>query len=287
MARFSSFVFCIRKYGAIVLDQLLQTDLVSVKGVVSKKDDFEFEPNCEEICAKYKVPIIFVNAWNESLIKDIKSAAVDIILCAWFHLKIPKDIFQSPLIGAVNFHPSLLPKYRGPSPVEWALVHGEQETGLSAHIIEEKFDSGPVISQIAVPIDHFDDADSLSIKLAKKGGALLKNVRNKITNNAIISTPQDANKATHFPLRTEKNAFIDPKEMTALEIYNKIRGFYPYPCCRLNISGKQIIAQRAEIMNDKYLPDFIPVDGVIKNKYCVVFTRDNKFVKITNFRFSD
>ena len=286
MSRFSSFVFCIRKYGAIVLDQLMQTELVSVKGVISKKDDFEFKPNCEEICAKYKIPIICANAWNESLIKDIKSSAVDFILCAWFHLKIPKDIFQSPLIGAVNFHPSFLPKYRGPSPVEWALVHGEQETGLSAHIIDEKFDSGPIVSQITVPIDRCDDTDTLSVKLAKKGGVLFKNVINKINNNSIISTPQEENRATHFPLRTEKHAVIDPKKMTAQEIYNKIRGFYPYPCCRLNISGQEILAQRAEIADEKCLPQTIPAEGVIENKYCIVPTRDNKFIKITQFRFS-
>jgi len=287
MARFSSFVFCIRKYGAIVLDQLIQTDLVCIKGVISKKDDFEFEPNCEEICAQYKIPVIFANAWNETLIKDIKSSAVDFILCAWFHLKIPKDIFQSPLIGAVNFHPSLLPKYRGPSPVEWALVHGEQETGLSAHIIDEKFDSGPVVSQITVPIDRCDDADTLSVKLAKKGGVLFKNVVNNIKNNSIIATPQEEDRATYFPLRTDRNAFIDPKEMTAVEIYNKIRGFYPYPCCRLNVSGKQIVAQRAEIVSEKSLSGTVPREGIIENKYCMVSTRDNKFVKITQFRFND
>jgi len=285
MARFSSFVFCIRKYGVIVLDQLIQTDLVSIKGVISKKEDFEFEPNCGKICTRYNIPVIFTNAWNESLIRDIKSSAVDFILCAWFHLKIPKDIFQSPLIGAVNFHPSLLPKYRGPSPVEWALVHGEQETGLSAHIIDEKFDSGPVISQIAIPIDHTDDTDTLSIKLARRGGDLFKNVINKLKNNSIIATPQEESKATYFPKRTEKDAFLDPKEMTALEIYNKIRGFYPYPCCHLNVSGRQIVAQRAEIVNEKDFPGRVPLESIVDDKYCVVSTRDKKFVKITQFQF--
>lgn len=281
-----SIVFCgIRKYGAIVLKQLLKDERVNIVKVYSQKDDFYFSPSCAEICESTVLPIEYVESWNDRLTEDLERLSFDFLICAWFHLKIPKNAIAIPLIGAVNFHPSLLPAYRGPNPVEWALVNGEIKTGLTAHLLTEEFDKGPVIAKEEIEILSSEDSESLSIRLAGLSTALFDEVINSLDDkNNIRSKVQDESKATYFPRRTVANSYIVWHQNTALQIYNKVRGFFPYPCCRAEICGKPVLVEKVEIIDELPEKNQVPVEGIIFNDYCLVPTLDKKVIKVLKYK---
>ena len=158
-------------------------------------------------------------------------------LCAWqpdliavtaFGRILPSIILDLPPKGCVNVHGSLLPKYRGAGPIQWAIINGEDETGITTMLMDAGMDTGAMLLQERVPIDPEDTAGSLSEKLAKVGGPLLVETIRQLKAGTLTPRQQDESKATMAPLLEKEMGQIDWKS-AATEIANRVRGLSPWP----------------------------------------------------------
>jgi methionyl-tRNA formyltransferase len=152
----------------------------------------------------------------------------DCIVAVAYGLILPKKILDIPSSGCINLHFSLLPKYRGAAPVNWAIVRGEMETGVTTFFMNEKMDEGDILLQEKVQILEHERADSLSERLAHMGGPLLLETLDQIEKGQLTGSPQDHSHASYAPIIKKEDGRIDWGK-TASDIYQMIRGFYPWP----------------------------------------------------------
>ena len=141
---------------------------------------------------------------------------------------LPKEFLQLFRHGAINLHASLLPKYRGAAPIQWAILRGEQETGVTLFELDEQLDHGPVILQQKTPIKPDEDAAALAARLSESGGMALIEALDLIETGMTSPIPQEDAQATHAPMLTKEDSIIR-WELPAAEIRNRIRGLQPWP----------------------------------------------------------
>lgn len=162
-------------------------------------------------------------------IKDIikKENPTLIIVCAYGG-KIPKEILNIPQKGCLNIHPSLLPLYRGPSPISQAIIDGKKETGVTIILMNEKIDQGPILSQEKVLIEKDCNFNQLSIKLVNKGFELILKTIPLWINNKITPIEQESSRATYTNMIKKEDGKIDWNQ-SAQEIKRKVNGLNPNP----------------------------------------------------------
>lgn len=174
---------------------------------------------------------------------DIKP---DLLLVAAYGQILPKEILNISKFGSVNIHGSLLPKYRGASPIQTALLNGDKETGITLLLMDEKMDHGPIIAKRTIPIDDKDDYLSLYNKLAKQSAQTVAEVLPNWFDGKIKAQEQDHNRASYTNLITRKDAKIDWTK-PAQQIEHMVKAFYPEPGAWSMFDGKilKIIKARA------------------------------------------
>lgn len=152
----------------------------------------------------------------------------DVIAVTAFGRILPKTILDFPPMGCVNVHGSLLPAYRGAAPIQWALIHGDTETGITTMLMDEGMDTGAVLLQQTVPINPEDTALELGVRMAQAGGALLVETLTRLAAQTVVPCAQDHSRATMAPLLKKEDGVIDWTQ-SATEIANRIRGLSPWP----------------------------------------------------------
>lgn len=152
----------------------------------------------------------------------------DVIAVTAFGRILPKLILDLPPMGCVNVHGSLLPAYRGAAPIQWALIHGDTETGITTMLMDEGMDTGDVLFQQLVPIEPEDTALELGERMALAGGALLVETLTRLAERSVVPRAQDHSRATAAPLLKKEDGVIDWAQ-SATEIANRIRGLSPWP----------------------------------------------------------
>ena len=140
-------------------------------------------------------------------------------------------------LGIINIHPSLLPKYRGASPIQSVLLNGEKQSGVSIMLLEKEMDAGPIIAQEKIKIDPKDNHETLNQKLFYLGNKLLLDNLEKYINKKITAHPQDNNQATYSKIIKKENGLIDWNN-SAEKINNQIRAFYTWPGAYTYFNGK-------------------------------------------------
>jgi len=167
---------------------------------------------------------------EESLLHDLSRFTPDLVLSSSYGLRIPKSILDLPSVGAINIHGGLLPEWRGANILNWVLVEGATETGVTAHWMTEGFDEGPIIARQPLSIDFRDTACTLSHKLRQLSSHLLSSLLTDIEMGVVLpSQPQDDSQARYYKRRTPEDGQIDWKK-SDLEIYNLIRALVaPWP----------------------------------------------------------
>ena len=156
-----------------------------------------------------------------------------------------KEILGIPPLGAMNLHGSLLPKYRGRAPVNWVLVKGETETGVTLHFMTEKPDAGDIVGQAAVPIAFDDTAFTLFGKMEESASRLLADLLPRIANGQIPRRPNDLSHGSYFGGRRPEDGRIDWSR-PAVEIYNLVRAVTrPYPGAFTELAGEKLTVWRA------------------------------------------
>lgn len=158
----------------------------------------------------------------------IAELAPDLIVTAAFGQFLPEKLLQIPRLGAINVHASLLPKYRGGAPVHYAIMNGEDKTGVTIMEMIKKMDAGAIYNQAEIPITKTDDVGTMFEKLSILGKELLLDTLPALINGALEKTPQDEAKVTFSPNITREQEAIDWQK-TAVQIDNQVRGMRPWP----------------------------------------------------------
>ncbi|MGH7204790.1 MAG: methionyl-tRNA formyltransferase [Nitrospiraceae bacterium] len=181
------------------------------------------------VCQRESLPILQpVKMKEPAFLEALRAWQPDLIAVAAFGRILPKVILDMPPRGCVNVHASLLPKYRGAGPIQWALINGERETGITTMLMDEGMDTGAILLQEQVEIQPEDTAGSLSARLAVVGGRLLVETIRRLKDGTVIPRPQDHAQATLAPLLKKEDGLIDWKHAAA-EIANRVRGLSPWP----------------------------------------------------------
>ena len=159
---------------------------------------------------------------------------------------LPQKLLDVPKFGSVNVHASLLPKYRGAAPIQWAVLDGEAETGVSLMYMTRRLDAGDVIATVRTAIGAEETAPELWERLAKLGGELLVATIPHLRDGTASRTPQDESVFTYAPMLTKAMSPVDWNR-SAAAIHNQIRGLQPWPCAVAEIDGRLCKLFRAEI----------------------------------------
>lgn len=192
---------------------------------------------------------------NSGFIGLIHDMAPDFIVVVAYGKILPKELLDIPKYGCINFHPSLLPRYRGATPMETALLNGDTETGISFIKMEEKMDGGPVYFVKKIPIEPEDNAVSLRLKLFLLGASLITDLLRQIRDGELQPIRQNEGAASYCHKIEREDGLIDPEKLTALEIRNRMRAYTPWPQCYLVIKGKRLKILEADIdLTDRTSP---------------------------------
>ena len=162
---------------------------------------------------------------------------------------IPQWMIDLPPLGNINLHSSLLPKYRGAAPVQWAVACGESVTGVTTMRIDTGLDTGDILQQRELAIESEDTAETLSARLASLGAPLMVETLLGLRNKTVSAQAQDHARATLAPILHKEDGQID-FHRSAAEILNRLRGFQPWPGAYTSFRGKQLVIHRARLVSD-------------------------------------
>ncbi|MDP3015117.1 MAG: methionyl-tRNA formyltransferase [bacterium] len=285
-------------FAAVILEKLINADFIPAavvcnpdkpvgrkkiitlpavkKLLIEKFKDLKIEILQPEILANYKL--------------QITNYKPDFFIVAAYNKILPKEILEIPRLGTIGVHPSLLPKYRGPSPIQTAILNGDKITGVTLYLMDEKIDNGPILARRELPITNDDDYDTLSRKLAELGADLLIDFLRKMNQYLgsptsqklrninikevglpkIESKPQDESQATYTKKFKTEDAFIEPADLEkahgstgspqeirqlAIEIDRKIRALNPEPGVWTTMTITMTMTKRMKILEAILTPE--------------------------------
>jgi methionyl-tRNA formyltransferase len=197
---------------------------------------------------------------NEQFRALLQSISPDAIIVVGYGRIIPNWMLDLPRFGNINLHGSLLPKYRGAAPIQWAIARGEQVTGLTTMQINEGLDTGPILEQASMAIGEADTAETLAPRLAAIGADLMISTLAQVRAGTLHPYPQDDSKASLAPILQKEDGRIDFLR-SAAEIFNRLRGFQPWPGAYTGFRGKTLNVRWATPITRSIAPAEILVDG--------------------------
>ncbi len=175
---------------------------------------------------------------------------------------IPQSIIDLFKPGIINVHPSLLPLYRGPSPIESAILHGDTETGVTIMQLSAGMDAGPIYSQITVPLIDVETAPDLEVQLGELGAQELGLTLPAIMNGTVQPTPQNDEIATYCKLLSKEESLLDTQALTAEQAERHVRAYLAFPKTKVTVAGQQIVVTKAHVSTSSSTPlDIECADG--------------------------
>jgi methionyl-tRNA formyltransferase len=171
------------------------------------------------------------------VVEQLRGMSVDAMIVIGYGQIIPQNIIDLPPLGIVNVHGSLLPKYRGAAPVQWAIANGESVTGVTTMLINAGLDTGDMLLKAELPIPRDATALDVSVRLADIGADLLVETLRRMEAGTIVAVPQNDTDATYAPILKKEDGLIDWRR-PAPEIENRCRGFLPWPGTYTNFRGQ-------------------------------------------------
>ena len=176
---------------------------------------------------------------NEEFRSQLSSLRPEAIIVVGYGRLIPQWMIDLPPMGNINLHASLLPKYRGAAPIQWAIACGETVTGVTTMKIDSGLDTGDILLQKEIPIESTDTAETLAPSMATIGAELVRDTLQGLQAGTVHPTSQDNSKASLAPILKKEDGEID-FHRSAEEIYNRLRGFQPWPGAYTNFRGKNL-----------------------------------------------
>lgn len=206
----------------------------------------------------------------------LKEIAPDVIVVIAYGQILPESVLQIPRLGCINVHASLLPKYRGAAPMQWAIIRGETETGVTTMMMDKGMDTGDMLLTAHVPVGEDDTAGTLHDTLAQTGAQLLIETLHGIAAGTVARIPQDHALVTYAPLLKKEDGRINWQEH-AIAIYNKVRGLSPWPGAYTTFNGMTVKLLQVKVesapsdMNSMLLGSVIALD---KNSGPLILTSE-------------
>jgi methionyl-tRNA formyltransferase len=218
---------------------------------------------------------------NEQFRSQLSSLAPDAVIVVGYGRIIPQWMIDLPLLGNLNVHASLLPKYRGAAPIQWAIASGESVTGVTTMRIDAGLDTGDVLLQKEIPILADDTAETLAPRLADLGAALMIETLYGLQAGTLTGRSQDHSKATLAPVLKKEDGLID-FQRTAVEIWNRLRGFQPWPGAYTRFRGKQLQIHAAKPLPS--LSTSTPGELVAENDSFIVGCGNKSALEVTELQ---
>jgi methionyl-tRNA formyltransferase len=216
-------------------------------------------------------------------LKNFSCYPCDIIFSVGFSLLLRGDIFDFPTYGVINFHQSLLPKYRGRHPLNWAIINGEKETGITFHFMDERIDAGDIIYQERIPIDEYNNIMDLYHKTISSGRAALGKLLNSIDNKTTQKIRQNEKEMSYYPPRRPEDGLINLSD-SARNIYNLVRALtYPYPGAFLFHEGRKWIIWDVSIEDENKYSGLDKAPGIISNNGHILLVPQSGLLKIVKY----
>lgn len=191
---------------------------------------------------------------NAEFVQILKEQKPDVIVVVAYGQILSKEILDIPSVGCINVHASLLPEYRGAAPIQWAIIDGQEKTGVTTMWMDEGLDTGDIFKQKSIKIEDEWSTLDLAEVLSELGAELLIDTLNSIKEGELIRTPQNGEKSSYAPLLKKEHGKIDWNK-SAKQIYNQIRGLHPWP-------GVYTMRNRKKIKVLKAKPVYTETDGL-------------------------
>lgn len=261
-------------FAVATLEKLINSDNHDLVAVVTQPDKKRSRGNkmipspVKEVAIAHQLPV-----WQPSKIKKdqktlnlLKESQADVFVVVAYGQILSSEILAMPKFGCINVHGSILPEYRGAAPIQWSIVDGKQETGITTMLMNEGMDTGDILLKAYTPISLLTNLAELSITLAHQGADLLLETLDKIAKGEITPIPQDKEKATYARLIKKEDYLINWSK-SALQIHNQIRGFYPD--CVTTFRGQNLKISKslplAEIANLSLPPEWAKLPNYLQD----------------------
>jgi methionyl-tRNA formyltransferase len=219
----------------VTLEALLHESAFQLLAVVTQPDrpkgrDLRPQPSPVKECAVLAaLPVLQpVKARDENFISELRPMQPDLVAVAAYGQILPKSILELPRFGCLNVHTSLLPRYRGAAPIQWAILNGDNETGVTIMKMDAGLDTGDILTQRVTPIEPTDNAQTLHDRLARLGAELLVTTITDLIAGKIQPRPQPAEGVSHAPKIRKEDGEVD-WNLPAKAIWNRVRAFTPWP----------------------------------------------------------
>lgn len=235
----------------------------------------------KELAIKHNIPVFQPERVRTTeFIETIRSIAPDLIIVIAFGQILPKEILDIPSYGCINVHGSLLPKYRGAAPIQWAIINGEKTTGVTTMFMDEGMDTGDMILKKEVTIESDDTAGNLHDKMSTAGAELLKETLDELIRGTLKREKQNEEEATYAPMLKKEMGLIDWSEDSD-KIINLIRGLSPWPSAYTFYKDQMIKIWKAKNYDKVYKNGSIgEIMEIIKDKGLIVKTGNTSILII-------
>jgi methionyl-tRNA formyltransferase len=268
MPRSLNLVFCGTPHFAVpTLERLVEAGF-HVRLVVTQPDrpkgrGLELVSSPVKQCAmKLELPVVQPESIknNDVFRAQLTDLKPDAIIVVGYGRIIPQWMLDLPPLGNINLHASLLPKYRGAAPIQWAIARGETVTGITTMKIDAGLDTGDILLQQEIAIASDDTAETLAPRLASIGADLTVTTLRGLQTNTVHPHPQDQTQASLAPILKKEDGLIDFSR-TATEILNRLRGFQPWPGAYSRFRGKNLQVWKAAALDRALPPSELKVEG--------------------------
>ena len=250
-------------------------------------EDF-FKPAPEvTLIKKLKLNQMRLNSANSDSFREVLiSMNVDLVIVGTWREKLESETFNIPTIATVNVHPSLLPKYRGPNPYIQTILHNEVYSGVTIHLMTEKYDQGPILKQKKVRIYENDTSKELRDKTAREARALVTELIKDFNEKMLTPVIQDEKSATYYPNISGEERMLDFTFQTAEEISRTIRALHPFLPCYITHKNKFFIVNpyNYKILHTTNKPAGSIVGKNAKKSSITVVCKDKKAIRFTDLK---
>lgn len=176
----------------------------------------------------------------------VEELAPELIVVAAYGRILPEDILNTPPYGSINVHSSILPKYRGAAPINWAILNGDSVTGVTIMYMAKELDAGDVILCRETAIDPDEDAQMLTARLAALGADALAQAVERLHDGTAVRLPQDHSAYTYAPMLDRSLSPLDFSR-SARQLHDQVRGLIPWPCASMTLDGKNVKVYRTAV----------------------------------------
>ena len=211
---------------------------------------------------EYGIPVYQPAKVREaSFVEVLQGMEADVYVVIAFGQLLPKAVLELPKYGCINIHASLLPKYRGAAPIQWCVIDGERETGITTMMMDVGLDTGDMLEKTVIPIEEKETGGSLHDKLSLAGGALILSTLKKLEEGTLVRTPQTDEGTCYAKMLTKSLGDIDWNQ-SAVSIERLIRGLNPWPSAYTLWNGKTIKIWAADVTTGREAAAFLSESGV-------------------------